>query len=354
MNREYFLTHTPLDFHFKQSSRDFVVEEIPLYEFSGVGEHLVIFVRKKDLSTWDMCSILANYLGINAREIGYAGLKDKNALTKQYISIHKKYEEKLRAFKHEKIKFLNFEYHANKIKLGHLKGNRFFIRIKKVNPTTSTIISQAIKNIKKLGMPNFFGFQRFGSDNDNYLKGKEILEGKRKEKNVKLKKLYINSYQSYLFNNWLSERIKFSRVIESFSEDEIKTLYDFKYIKEYKKQKHPFKILDGDVLMHYPYGRVFYEDLDKAIERFNERDLSVTGLLSGKKTYIAKDEAYYFEKEIDLKLNAVGSRRYAWIYPEDVEYEYKENEAWGELHFSLPKGSYATVLLEEIAKREIN
>jgi len=166
MDRFYSLAHTPIPFHFRQNARDFVVDEIPLYEFSGEGEHLVLLMRKKNLSTWDALSIIANHLGINAREIGYAGLKDKNAMTKQYISILKKHEQKLESFDHENIKFIDRTYHNNKIRLGHLKGNRFFIRLKKVTPTAAVKLSEALKQIKKNGMPNFFGYQRRSSRED--------------------------------------------------------------------------------------------------------------------------------------------------------------------------------------------
>jgi tRNA pseudouridine13 synthase len=87
MERQYYLPHSPIEFHFRQSARDFVVDEIPLYPFSGEGEHLVLHVRKKNLSTWQMVDIFSNHLGIKGRDIGYAGLKDKNAQTKQYISL---------------------------------------------------------------------------------------------------------------------------------------------------------------------------------------------------------------------------------------------------------------------------
>jgi tRNA pseudouridine13 synthase len=116
---------------------DFVVEEIPLYEFSGEGEHLVLFVRKKNMSTLELVSAIAKYLKIKNKDIGYAGLKDKHAMTKQYISLHKKHEADLGNFNHENVKILSKTYHNNKIRIGHLQGNRFFIKLKKVNPTSA-------------------------------------------------------------------------------------------------------------------------------------------------------------------------------------------------------------------------
>jgi len=128
LDRFYSLSHASIDFHFKQTPRDFVVEEIPLYEFGGEGEHLVLFVRKKNLTTPQMIGQIARYLGIKNKEIGYAGLKDKHALTKQYISLPRKYEERIDGFEAEGIKILSKTYHTNKIRIGHLKQNRFYIR----------------------------------------------------------------------------------------------------------------------------------------------------------------------------------------------------------------------------------
>jgi tRNA pseudouridine13 synthase len=103
-----------------------------------------------------MIGSIARYLGIKNKEIGYAGLKDKHAMTKQYISLHKKYEEALEGFNHESIKIISKTYHNNKLRIGHLRGNRFYIKVKKVNPTSAIKIDEALANISKFGMPNFF------------------------------------------------------------------------------------------------------------------------------------------------------------------------------------------------------
>ena len=216
-----YLNHSKIDVLFKQNKDDFVVTEIPLYEFSGEGEHLILKIRKKDLATWDALEIIAKFVGCKSRDIGYAGLKDKNAMTVQTISIHKQYEEKLKTFNHPNIKILETTYHNNKIKVGHLKGNKFFIRLKRVNVLDSRKIEAALGSIATLGMPNYFGFQRFGIDGDNYKKGKAIIEGTLKEKRRNLKQMYINAYQSHLFNSWLSKRIEISKLVDAFEPKEI-------------------------------------------------------------------------------------------------------------------------------------
>jgi len=356
MDRLYFLDHAAIPFHFRQSPRDFVVEEIPLYEWSGEGEHLILHVRKKDLTTWDMIRDIARHLGIKERDIGYAGLKDKNAMTKQYISILKIHEEKLASFSHEKIKIVSQHYHSNKIRLGHLKGNRFFIRLKKVTPTAAAMIQEAMHSIKLYGMPNYFGYQRFGIEGDNYQKGQAIVEKRLKERNVKMRKMYVSAYQSHLFNLWLSRRIEISKLIKSFDISELTALLNMPEhdILSMKKQSHPFKLIEGDTMMHYPHGRLFaFEANDEEIRRFDERLVSPTGLLSGNRVKSSEGQAELIEKEFSMPIDADGARRYAWVFPDEMESEYRENEAWMELHFSLPKGSYATVLVEEIAKRKI-
>ena len=346
-----YLNHTKIDVVFKQNKDDFVVTELPLYDFSGEGEHLILKIRKKDLATWDAIEILAKYLNCSSRDFGYAGLKDKNAMTVQSISIHRKYEEALKSFNHDNLKILETTYHNNKIKIGHLKGNKFFIRLKRVGSIEKRKIEEALGQIVHNGIPNYFGYQRFGIEGDNYKKGKDIIDGKLKEKRRNLKQMYINAYQSYLFNSWLSKRIEISKLIEAFEPKEIyqRLNLPLDVVKQMKKQKHPFKLMTGDLLSHYPFGKIFtIEDLDEESQKFNDRDRVPTGLLSGKRVKISVDLAYEIEKEFEAHTGEDGARRFAWIFPEDISSNYKEDKNWMELQFYLPKGSYATEVIAEI------
>ena len=198
MKLQRYLSHSSIDVYFKQSKDDFIVTEVPLYEFSGEGEHVVLKIRKKDLATWDALDIISSAVGCKTRDIGYAGLKDKNALTVQYISIHKSFEEKIDKFAHPQIKILEKTYHDNKIKMGHLKGNKFFIRLKRVQPMHRMKLESALKEIATNGMPNYFGFQRFGKDCD-FDKTKRITYGEELLRNKKLDKFMKLAYQSYFF-----------------------------------------------------------------------------------------------------------------------------------------------------------
>jgi len=337
--------HAALDFVFNKNSDNFFVEEIPLYPFAHTGEWLMLKVRKKNITTPEMLKRIAQFLNISKNLIGYAGLKDKDALTIQWISIPRKYRKEINQFKDREIKILEQDLHRNKLKIGHLKGNKFFIRLKKVTPTNAKILFSLIKDVKEYGIPNFFGEQRFGKYGNNFEEGKKIIEGEKFVKNKRLNKLLISAYQSKLFNDWLKERIKLSSLFE-LNEKELKFIgYEKELIKFVKNQKHPFKLLPGDVMMHYPFGRLFYLENDES-ERFLNKEISVTGLLPGKKAMRAKDFARKIEEKFDELIPANGDRRMAWVFPEIIEKNYNKDRAWFEMSFILPKGSYATVLIE--------
>ncbi|MCF6200804.1 MAG: tRNA pseudouridine(13) synthase TruD [Hydrogenimonas sp.] len=355
-DRLYPLSHAPVDFHFRQTPADFVVTEIPLYTFSNEGEHLVLKIRKKSLTTWQMVDILSSHLGIKARDIGYAGLKDKDAMTIQYISLNRKYEERAKEFSHPQIKVIESFYHSNKIRTGHLKGNRFFIRLKKVNPTDAKKIESLLEWIGKNGMPNYFGYQRFGREGDNYKIAQEIIEGKRRVRDRKRRDFLISAYQSHLFNLWLSKRVEISRIFDGLKLKELKQIFEWndEVIKKVAGEGHFFKLFPGDVASHYPHGKLFtIGNIKSESKRMQNREISPTGPLSGIKVKHSTGIAWEIEKEFIKDVPAQGSRRYAWIWPEDIEGRYKDREAHFELNFTLPKGSYATVLLEMVANRPI-
>jgi tRNA pseudouridine13 synthase len=337
------------DIIFTPTPRDFTVEEIPLYEFSGEGEHLVLKVRKKELTTWELIGIFARFLGIKNRDIGYAGLKDKYAMTIQYISLPAKFEEKLATFAHDKIKILDATKHNNKIRVGHLKGNRFELRLKKVLGIQRDKLDSALEWIKEYGIPNYFGNQRFGNDGNNWEEGKKILEGTMRVNDPKTREFLVGSYQSYLFNSWLSKRVELSLLFEKFNDSEVEKILELPVgsLEGVKKQKHFFKVLKGDMMMHYPYGRVFEaEDINAESQRFFEKDTAPTGLIPGKRVSRATDVAGMIEAKYDEEINADGSRRYAWIRVEDIKTRYVMEKAHYELSFVLPKGSYATNVVD--------
>ncbi len=338
------------DFIFNPSSRDFIVDEIPLYEFRGEGEHLILHVRKKEMTTWEMVSAIAKYCKIKQRDIGYAGLKDKHAMTMQYISVlAKDNEEILKTFNHDKIKILATYRHNNKIRIGHLKGNHFKVRLKKVLGVQKDKLDSVLHWIEVHGVPNYFGNQRFGNHGDNWRDGQKIVEGTLKMRDKKKRSFLLNAYQSHLFNQWLSKRIELSLLLEAFSEKEAEEILNLPEgsLRGTKEQAHFFKLLEGDLMMHYPFGRVFeLEKLEEESKRFFEFDIAPSGLLAGKRVSRATKVAQLIEKDYDLKITENGARRYAWIKVTDIKKRYVEEKAHYELEFTLPKGAYATNVLD--------
>lgn len=249
-------SHEPISCYFAHSARDFVVQEIPLYAFSGSGEHRILKVRKKNLTTFELLSIIAKAFNLPPKSIGYAGLKDKHATTTQYLSLPAKSSQNFHAIfeclaKEYEIKLLDSTLHSNKLRLGHLKGNRFFVRTKKLNPTNATKLESTFAHIAHNGFPNFFGFQRFGINGDNYLLGLSLSQRKNaqispylsllaqlhpslanpqnplfytKRYSRAMQEFFISSYQSFLFNGWLQARIQLSAWAREFSPKELQQL----------------------------------------------------------------------------------------------------------------------------------
>jgi len=342
------------EFVFNSSPRDFTVEEIPLYEFTGEGEHLVLHVRKKEMTTWEMLDAISNHVGIRRRDMGYAGLKDKHAMTMQYISVMAIHEEKLKAFTHDKIKILSTVRHNNKIRVGHLKGNRFNIRLKKVLGVQKDKLDSVLKWIKANGVPNYFGNQRFGTDGNNWVDGKKLIEGTLKIRDRKTKEFLMGSYQSYLFNGWLSKRMELNHLLEKFTEAETEQVLNLPEgsLKGTKSQPNFFKLVEGDVMMHYPYGRLFnVVNLEEEAKRFEAKDIAPAGLLPGKRTNKAEGVAGLIEAPFAEEINLNGARRYAWIQVTEIKKTYVEEKAHYELGFVLPKGCYATNVLDVLRGR---
>jgi tRNA pseudouridine13 synthase len=163
----------------KQRPEDFLVDEIPLYQPAGSGEHIYLLVQKRGLSTMEMVDIVAAHFAVPRKSVGYAGLKDKHAITRQVVSVHapgRKMED-FGELRHEKISVLWADYHANKLRPGHLKGNRFSVRIRGVKPTDALIAQRVLATLARVGVPNRVGEQRFGLLENNHLVGRAIVLG---------------------------------------------------------------------------------------------------------------------------------------------------------------------------------
>jgi len=353
--KTYAYTHTPLHFDFKQTIERFFVEEIPLYSFTGSGNFLILKIKKTDMSTWKLITVLAKATGLQERDIGYAGLKDKNATTIQYISLPKRVEKELnKNLTTERVEILERTYNKAPLKIGHLKGNRFSIVLHQINEKDAKFFNTTAKKMQVDGIPNYYGYQRFGEDSLSYLQGKEIAHSGKKLKGSK-EKLLVSAYQSHLFNKWLASRVKLSAIIETQKSDiAVKKLnYPLSLVKVLAKQPQFFKLFLGDVMMPYPYGKPHYvKEMMQHAHAFKQQKISPTGLLCGANAMRAKSDAYHLEEPFDdTELASLrGDRRFAWIWPKEVETHYAPTDKKLTVTFSLPKGAYATTFLEEIGK----
>ena len=332
MKREYLQENKPLHFEFNQNRYDFIVEELPPGKFSGKGNYLVLKIQKVFNSTWDLIDVISKKLKIPQNLIGYAGLKDKNATTVQYISIPLKSSRDYEALNSKNITVLETYRHHERLKLGDLKGNSFIITLKKVAPKDINTLRQRLSAIEKNGMPNYFGFQRFGKDG-NFKKAKAVVYGNEIIRDKALKNFLISAYQSYFFNDWLTQRVKMA--------------------KQMKLDR--LNLLEGEIMMEYSSGKTFSpKSLNSVIKDYEDGVLAPTGLLPGRRVYRSRDKAGEIESKFDdIYIHEKGSRRAAWIYPKKISHSYNEKEQMLELKFELPKSSYATVLIENLSNKNL-
>jgi tRNA pseudouridine13 synthase len=182
MTLTYLTADTPgIGGSIKQRPEDFLVQELPLYEPSGRGEHLYLLVEKKNQTTMDILRILARAAGVPPRAIGYAGLKDKHAITRQHFSIHlpdtSRDADILAKLEDTPAKVLWGDRHGNKLRRGHHAGNRFDIRIRQVQMTDVLPARKMLNQLAAQGVPNYFGAQRFGFDAINDQLGRLLIQG---------------------------------------------------------------------------------------------------------------------------------------------------------------------------------
>jgi tRNA pseudouridine13 synthase len=323
----------------KAEPAHFVVEELPLYEAGGSGAHLYVSLTREGWTTKQMADALADLFGVSRRDVGFAGLKDRNARCTQTFSLPGLVPEDAARIEPALPFQVNWaRQHSNKLKVGHLLGNRFGITVTglAVSPEEAFSRSQAIATaIAQRGVPNFFGPQRFGWEGGNVAKGRAALLGQGPRRDPWLAKLLVSAYQSHLFNRYLAGRIEaglFGQVIE------------------------------GDVCKKADTGGMF-DVQDPAAEqpRYDRGEITFTGPIYGKKMWAAKGQAAMLEAGVlaeaglsneDLSRARVdGTRRPArlWLPAIDLAADAQELQ----LAFVLPKGAYATVVLREFIKSEL-
>ena len=324
----------------KHVPEDFAVEEIRAYLPCGDGEHLFLWIEKRDVSAEDLTVHLARALGVRRDDIGVAGLKDRRAVTRQFVSVPAAAEPRIAAIETEQIRVLHATRHRNKLRSGHLRGNRFEILVRDVVPDAPTRAAAIARVIGAQGGPNYFGEQRFGHDGETSTLGFDLLAGRKRPSDIDhrrrkfLLKLSLSAAQSAMFNTVLSERI---------SDGILAT------------------VLSGDVMQVVASGGCFVvEDVDREQPRYDAHETVLTGPLFGpsmkhpggvpaeREQRVLERFGVTAEQLTEYDRFTAGARRPLIIWPGDLQIE--PDPAGLRFRFTLPGGCYATTLLREFMK----
>lgn len=318
----------------RQRPEDFVVEEIPAYEPAGRGSHVYLKVRKVGLTTRDLVQALAS-AGVPEVNIGVAGLKDKAAVTTQWLSVPKAHAaavDELAALPGATI--LERSLHRNKLGLGHLRGNRFEITVRQALPGALQNATYAFERLAAGGAPNWFGPQRFGRFGSNAYDGWRVLRGDTVPGGHRLRRFFVSALQSLLFNELLAERVADG-------------LYD--------------TVIAGDWARKHETGGTFLvEDAAAEAPRAKALEISATIPLYGRKVKPSPGAAGEYESAVMERLGLEwqqftsrrGDRRSSRVLIEDPRVAGDEDALL--LSFVLPKGSYATSVLREVMKVDVD
>lgn len=336
---------------FRRSPHDFVVEEIPAYAPSGRGEHVYVAFRKTGLTTPEAVKRIARALGADPRDAGFAGMKDRHAVTTQTASfqlpIALDAAAALAGAPLDDIEILGVARHDNKLKPGHLTGNRFRVVLRDLDPAAVPGLIDALANLGKTGVPNAFGPQRFGRDGGNPERAIAWLAGKtRGPRDKREQRLLFSALQSLWFNQVLDRR---------------------------EREGSWASVLPGDLAKKTDTGGMFLVPLegpeaDDARARGEAGDLSPTGPMFGKKMRWPEGHPAEIEREIlvaaledPARLDTwghlrEGTRRTLRMRVDDVACEPVPNEGGAgaalAVRFTLPKGGYATTVLGRVARLE--
>ncbi len=323
----------------KTLPEDFIVKESLSFEPVGEGNHLYLYITKTSLNTHDVIQLLSKHFSVSMKDIGYAGMKDKHAITSQWFSIPANNPddqlERIETFNAATIE--KFTCSNKKLKRGVIKSNYFKLIVRGFSADT-TLLNSLLEEINICGVPNYFTEQRFGVNDKNILRAEKILTGKMRERNKQKCGLYYSAARSYLFNLLLAKRI----------EDK---LWD--------------KIQPGDVLMLNDTRSVFLADEASTDlqARWQANDLDIALPMAGKggmqgagyhDTLV--NDVFSRHKELCQGLVNAGleqQQRRMRTIPENFSWYYDQHQQTLMLEFSLPSGSYATAVLREIVRPTI-
>lgn len=322
----------PLTGRLRLAHEDFLVEEILGYDADGSGEHALLWVEKRGANTDWLARELAKFAGVPPLAVGYAGLKDRHAVTRQAFTVQLagKPDPDWSAFPHENVKVLAATRHGRKLKRGALRGNRFVLVLREVQGERERA-GQVLAAIAARGVPNYFGEQRFGREGGNLDQARAMFAGRRVDRDKR--GFLLSAARSQIFNSVLAARVE-------------RGTWDAP--------------LDGEIWSlagsrswfgPEPYG-------DVLAERLARGDIHPSGPLWGQGEPPATGEVGALEREIaaahdDLAQGLAAARmdqerRPLRLLPKDLRWHWLADDAL-ELSFELPAGAYATVVAREVA-----
>lgn len=308
---------------------DFVVKEHLGYEMSGEGEFVAIKVRKTDANTIFVGEKLAQFAGIPARNMSYAGLKDRRAVTEQWFCLQMPGgpTPDFSEFQLDGVEILAITRHNRKIRIGSLDGNYFEILLRNAQQTDE--LKLRLKNVERYGFPNYFTEQRFGRDGHNLTQALRWAKGDIQIKDRKKRHFYLSAARSEVFNLVVSERIK---------------------------QGAADKVLPHDILQlrgsHSWFVADEKEDLNRLQARLTQGDLQLTAPLIGEMIQPASTLENEIVQQQQNIINLMKqerlkpARRPLLVQPKDFSWQFEPNGL--RLAFYLPAGSYATALVREL------
>lgn len=319
----------------RASIDDFEVEEIALYPPVGIGEHTFLWVEKRNRTTAEVAVEIAAWAHVAAREVGFAGRKDRRAITRQWFSVPGVDPPDAIDREFDGWQILDARRHRHKLRTGQLVGNRFRVVVRDVGATVHDV-SRRVVELTERGMMNRFGRQRFGRDGDNAAQGASILRGERVRGSKRHRRFLVSALQSAVFNEVLE-----------------------------KRPAAYYELLCGDVaVVHSSGGQFLVQDLALESPRAVLFEISATGPIFGKKMKRPGGAVADFEKHVledwgversaDFAATGIrffGTRRAFRVRPSGLELSWDGDRV--ELHFELPAGSYATVLIEDLFQEAV-
>jgi tRNA pseudouridine13 synthase len=318
----------------RAEAEHFQVEEILPFEPSGEGTHAWLWVEKTNTNTNYLAKMLAEFAGVPELSVGFAGLKDRHAVTRQWFSVNLEgiTEPDWHSFQLDQCRILEVTRHNRKCRRGILAGNKFKLTLTDVEGEQSQW-QTALEQVKTQGFPNYFAEQRFGHNGNNLREAEAWFTNGRKPRQRHQRSMILSAARSWLFNLVLAERLK---------------------------QQNWLSAVDGDVMMLSGTTKVFtVEQADAATQaRLDEGDISVTGAMWGRGQSLSKAAAAEIEQQAlaesakwQQALEQRGltqERRTLRVLPNDLQWSFGEHADFV-LSFFLPAGSYATALMRELA-----